>query len=449
MKLAAIRPARGRARTPCAAVARVRGSGASRGQSLTELALILPVLLLLTVAALDFGRIYLGYVNVQNMARIAANYAANNPLAWGVTPDTAIQDRYANQVREDASATNCTLPVSDGAAVIPPPTFIDTDADGTTVMLGDAVRVRITCSFAVLTPLIGSVLGGSVAVTAESDFPVKAGMTSVLTGGAGGGGGGVLVPPNAAFEAGGVFTTEHDHLVVTGPNVTVTFRDASGGGPATSWSWSIDDTSNGVTLTATTQDYTHDFACTNPNFFGWCSYLVTFTPSNAAGSSTAYLALYVDAGSVVDFTLGPAIVTNGQAITVTDRSTAGGTDFRWDFGDGTTQSGAALTTVSHTYATTGTFTVREWVTYPDPIGERGPASKTASVSPGYCTVPSLTNVRFNDATGVWRGSPYNFTGAVKRAAGAPSGNFKITAQSIAAGSGATALCNSDVYVSAP
>ena len=43
----------------------------------------LPVLLFLTLIALDFGRVYLGYINLQNMARIAANYAANNPDAWG------------------------------------------------------------------------------------------------------------------------------------------------------------------------------------------------------------------------------------------------------------------------------------------------------------------------------------------------------------------------------
>ena len=135
-------------------------------------------------------------------------------------------------------------------------------------------------------------------------------------------------------------------------------------------------------------------------------------------------------------------------MTFTDASTPGGTNFRWDFGDGGTDSGPGGT-VTHAFATAGTYSVRLWVTYPDPIGELGPASKTVTVSPGYCTVPSLKNVRFNDANAIWQGAPYNFTGTVKRATGAPSGNFKITAQSIAAGNGATALCSSDVYVSAP
>ena len=105
MKLLACRLAWRRNRTGDATPTR----RSQRGQSLTELALILPLILLLTVAALDFGRIYLGYINVQNMARIAANYAANNPLAWGTTPDADIQAHYQNQAIEDWAATNCAV----------------------------------------------------------------------------------------------------------------------------------------------------------------------------------------------------------------------------------------------------------------------------------------------------------------------------------------------------
>ena len=61
-------------------------ASASRGQSLVEFALVLPVILFLTLIALDFGRVYLGYINLQNMARIASNFAANHPDAWGANP---------------------------------------------------------------------------------------------------------------------------------------------------------------------------------------------------------------------------------------------------------------------------------------------------------------------------------------------------------------------------
>ena len=84
----------------------------SRGQSLVEFALVIPILMLLTLTALDFGRVYLGYINLQNMSRIAANFAANNPSAWDATPDAGrVQLKYRNQILADAAATNCTLPV--------------------------------------------------------------------------------------------------------------------------------------------------------------------------------------------------------------------------------------------------------------------------------------------------------------------------------------------------
>lgn len=439
------RPVPGRTRTGGSAPPRPSTRGRDRGQSLTELALILPVILLLTVIALDFGRVYLGYVNLQNMARIAANYAANNPLAWSIDPDEDIQARYARQVIEDATVTNCSLPVVGGETVVPDPVFTDVNLDGTSTGLGDTVTVGLTCDFTVLTPMVGNILGGTVAVSAESNFPVKAGMTAVLPAGSGGSGGsGSTIPPSAAIEAGGVFSTDADPwLWLTGPAVSVSFRDASGGGAPSSWTWSLGDGTS-----ATTQDVVHDYTCTTPDYYGFCSYLVEMTATNAYGSTTAYLGVMVEAASTVDFTLSPTIVNPGGTVTFTDASTAGGTSFRWDFGDGQTNVTPTGTT-THAYVAGGTYTVKLWVTYPSPIGERGPASKSVSVNPGYCTVPSLNHVRFNDATAVWQGAPYHFTGTVKRASGAPVGNFLITAQSITAGNGASAPCSSDVYVSAP
>jgi hypothetical protein len=423
-----------------------------RGQSLVELSLMLPMLLLLTVVALDFGRIYLGYINVQNMARIAANLAANNPEAWSVTLDEDVQLRYRNEILEDATQTNCHLPVAGGEPVIPDPVFTDVDGDGSSVGLGDRVTVSISCSFTVATPLIANILGGSIDVAAESDFPVKAGMTSVLPpddgSGTGDDGGSVTAPPSAAFLANNsVFSTDATPVLsVLGPTVTVDFRDASGGGPPSLWTWSFGDGG-----TATTQDATHAYTCTTPDTFGWCAYLVQLDAANAYGTDTAYLTVLVRADSDVNFTADRQVIDRGQTVTFTDASTPGGIDYAWTFGAGQGGTSGPATTVSHTYTTAGTFTVSLTVTYPDPVGVAPIAIKTGfiTVNPGYCTVPSLNNVRFNDANAVWRGSPYNFTGAVKRATGAPSGNFKITAQSIAAGNGATALCSSDVYVSAP
>jgi len=82
----------------------------SRGQSLVELALTLPVVLLLLLIAIDFGRVYLGWVNLQQMARIAANFAADHATAWDTPGDATVRARYQSIVRNDARLINCTLP---------------------------------------------------------------------------------------------------------------------------------------------------------------------------------------------------------------------------------------------------------------------------------------------------------------------------------------------------
>jgi Flp pilus assembly protein TadG len=54
----------------------------SRGQSLVELALILPVLMLLLAAALDLGRIFYAQITIANAAREGAIEAQQNPTSW-------------------------------------------------------------------------------------------------------------------------------------------------------------------------------------------------------------------------------------------------------------------------------------------------------------------------------------------------------------------------------
>jgi Flp pilus assembly protein TadG len=49
------------------------------GQGLVELALVLPVLLLITMGVVDFGRVFQTYVAVVNAARDGARYCALHP----------------------------------------------------------------------------------------------------------------------------------------------------------------------------------------------------------------------------------------------------------------------------------------------------------------------------------------------------------------------------------
>lgn len=49
-----------------------------RGQSLVEFALIAPLLIILMLGTIDFGRVYFAYVSVTNAARNGAHYASSS-----------------------------------------------------------------------------------------------------------------------------------------------------------------------------------------------------------------------------------------------------------------------------------------------------------------------------------------------------------------------------------
>lgn len=154
----------------------------SRGQALVETALLLPLLLILLLGAVDFGRIFFGWVAVTNASRVAANYAATHPDAWALN-NAAQKQEYEDLVR-DAGVDNCGL--SDAANPIPPPAF----PDGTRE-LGDRVRVDLYCEFQLVNPfawvssLISSPLYGSFTIGASSTFNVRQGCTGCIAAPAG------------------------------------------------------------------------------------------------------------------------------------------------------------------------------------------------------------------------------------------------------------------------
>ena len=159
------RLARFRARLPRVLGAQVEAHAGKRGQSLTEFAITLPVILVIVLFGLDFGRVFLGWVTLTNAAREAANYAAMNPDAWGSRPSAAVQAEYARLVNAETAGANCTMPNP-----VPVPTF----PSGTS--LGSPAQVQITCVFHLITPLIGSIVGDLVSVTASSAYPVRSGI---------------------------------------------------------------------------------------------------------------------------------------------------------------------------------------------------------------------------------------------------------------------------------
>src|SRR4051794_478879 len=56
----------------------------ARGQSLVEFALFAPVLLLIVLVTIDFGRAFVGWISLNQLVRIGASYAAVHPDQWPV-----------------------------------------------------------------------------------------------------------------------------------------------------------------------------------------------------------------------------------------------------------------------------------------------------------------------------------------------------------------------------
>lgn len=75
-----------------------------RGQSLVELALILPAFLLLLAGAADFGNLYSERLEVSNATRVGVRWASTHPTAWSnsaIPADTTIEGEiiYAGDTR--------------------------------------------------------------------------------------------------------------------------------------------------------------------------------------------------------------------------------------------------------------------------------------------------------------------------------------------------------------
>ena len=139
-----------------------RGRQRTLGQSLVEFSLVLPVMLLLVLFGVDFGRVFLGWVQLNNVVREAANFAAENPTAWNtVNPNTVVQAQYQTLVRNEAAGINCVLP-----SPIPNPTF--SGGLNAVPAIGTPVFVRIPCRFSFITPVIGGMFGGSLPVAASA-----------------------------------------------------------------------------------------------------------------------------------------------------------------------------------------------------------------------------------------------------------------------------------------
>lgn len=125
----------------------------SRGQSLVELALILPILMLLVAATIDLGRIFYSQITIANAAREGAMEAAKNPTSYVAN---AACNKTTNRVI--CRVVN----ESKGSFVAIVPTDVTLTCSPACVSgLGNTVTVKVIGRFTLLTPLMAAFTGGT------------------------------------------------------------------------------------------------------------------------------------------------------------------------------------------------------------------------------------------------------------------------------------------------
>jgi Flp pilus assembly protein TadG len=143
------------------------GRRQTRGQSLAEFAIVLPLLLLLFMGVVDFGRAIYAYNTVSNAARdgarkaivdqrvvsgvaAGAQEAASQATALGLNPTDV------NQVRVEYLLPDLTGPC--------PTTFVEWQ--------GCVARVRVQWKFSAITPIVGTVVG-PITLSSTTSLPIE------------------------------------------------------------------------------------------------------------------------------------------------------------------------------------------------------------------------------------------------------------------------------------
>lgn len=133
-----------------------------RGQSLVEMALLLPLLILILMALFDFGRAIYAFNTVSNAARDGARLAIVDQRTSGSTYLAAIE--AANQ------ATGLGLDATDPSEVLV--TFPNPLSNCSNPGIGCPVSVTVTYEFSPITPVISSIVG-PFEVSSTTELPIE------------------------------------------------------------------------------------------------------------------------------------------------------------------------------------------------------------------------------------------------------------------------------------
>jgi hypothetical protein len=266
-------------------IRRFRARERSRGQSLVEFALLLPVFMLFFATTLDLGRLAMSQLSIANAAREGAFQASTTPADFDNTkgcPADGKSNLVVCRVLLEAKASGVTIAPGDITRTCSP-------SDCATG-LGNRVTVSVVGHFQLLTPLLAGFFGGSqnitftktatnqietlpapaaVAAATPTPAPTAAPSASPSPTPAP-----TATPVCTVPSAGFTFTTspQSNQKPVT---ITVTDTTTSPSCAITSWFWSWGD----HTTSLVQHPGSHTYLVEG-------TYAVTLTVTNAAGSNT-------------------------------------------------------------------------------------------------------------------------------------------------------------------
>jgi Flp pilus assembly protein TadG len=134
------------------------------GVALVEFALVLPVLLLILLGSLDFGKAYNYWIDETHLANEGARYAAVNQ-----TPDPSAAS-FLDAIRDQADTTELK---DGGTSSVPDALQVCVSFPNGTSKVGDPVKVTVTSTYRLLSFIASKVDVTDVAMTTSSTMRLE------------------------------------------------------------------------------------------------------------------------------------------------------------------------------------------------------------------------------------------------------------------------------------
>lgn len=137
-----------------------------KGQSLVELALILPILTLLMVGAVDLARVFYVKVTVANSSRVAAEYAARYTVKlamYAQCPPGGTAAQRETCAKNKATAATKAMAVQEAANLALTTSDVSVNFDNANLAWepGGRYTVTVRAPFYPITPLAADILGAN------------------------------------------------------------------------------------------------------------------------------------------------------------------------------------------------------------------------------------------------------------------------------------------------